>query len=84
MKIKGIEISEETIVSALTKAGINLEPPKFKPIKFDRLTVGTNHGVNCPITLRSGVSEVVYSTAEVRKIIVALQSAINFAERSRK
>ena len=87
MKIKGIEISEETIVSALTKAGISLEPPEFKPINVHSgcFVVSVENG---KIIIKTG-SDYVYNGCRsgsytAREFIAALQSAIDFAERNGK
>ena len=86
MKIKGIEISEETIVSALTKAGISLEPPKFKPIFIH----------NGCFIVSAAKGDVIIKTGDdyngscchqapdqVDHFIAALKSAKDFAERSK-
>jgi len=87
MKIKGIEISEETIVSALTKAGISLEPPEFKPISVHDgcFVVSVEKGV---IIIKTGSD---YKdngcrscSYTAREFIKALQSAIDFVERNGK
>ena len=87
MKIKGIEISEETIVSALTKAGISLEPPKFEPISVHNgcFVVSVEKG---KIIIKTGCDYIHNGCRSgsytAREFITALQSAKDFIERNGK
>lgn len=85
MKIKGIEFSEETIVNALEKAGISLEP-KFEPIEIHDgcFVVGVTNSGNY-VEIKTGHdyngNHCEQSIGDVDKFIEALQKAKAYIEK---
>lgn len=79
--IEGIEFSEETVKGWAKQCGISFEKPKFEPIRLCHLRISVD-GRSVKMGWHPSKNYTcMCDTAEIRKHITALQSAIDFIEK---
>lgn len=95
IEVKGQQVSEDTIVEALRKHVGFEEKEKFEPITIDGTTISVREGSSFPVAIQSrdfgdagdregyNLDERPYNilnTNNARKVIKAIQSAIDYIE----